>query len=71
MEKVTLTVKGMNCEHCVSKVETALQNQSGVAKVKVNLKKGIAKVKYDETLQTIDRLVSEVKEVGYEAEAVR
>lgn len=60
MEKVTLTVKGMNCEHCVNKVETALQNQNGVAKVK-----------YDETLQTIDRLISEVKAAGYEAEAVK
>ena len=71
MKKGTLAVKGMSCDHCVSKVETALQNQNGVAKVKVNLKKGIAKVKYDETLQTIDRLVSEVKAAGYEAEVVK
>lgn len=71
MEKTILAVKGMSCAHCVNKVETALQNQEGVVKAKVNLKKEIAKVKYDESVQTIDHLISEVKEVGYEAEIVR
>lgn len=71
MEKAIFNIKGMSCEHCVNKVETALQKQNGVAKAKVNLKKGTAKVKYDETIQTVNNLISEVKEVGYEAEAVR
>lgn len=35
---------------------------------KVNLKKGLAKVKYDETIQTLDHLTAVIKEVGYEAE---
>ncbi|MBM6614961.1 copper chaperone CopZ [Desemzia sp. RIT804] len=71
MKKATLNIKGMSCAHCVNKVETALQGQQGVEKAKVNLKKEIAKIKYDETIQTLDHLILEVKEVGYEAEPAK
>lgn len=46
MEKIKLNVSGMNCNHCVNRVETALNELEGVEKVKVNLKKGTAQVKY-------------------------
>lgn len=68
MTKTTMKILGMSCNHCVNKIETALNNQQGVEKAKVNLKKGIAKVKYDEAIQTIEHLTSVVKDVGYEAE---
>lgn len=71
MQKITLKITGMSCAHCVNKIETALQGLQGVAKAKVNLKKETAKVKYDETVQTLDNLTAAVKEVGYEAEAVK
>lgn len=70
MKKITIKITGMSCAHCVNKIETALQGLQGVEKAKVNLKKEIAKVKYDETVQTLDNLKEAVKEVGYEAEAV-
>lgn len=70
MKKITIKITGMSCAHCVNKIETALQGLQGVEKEKVNLKKEIAKVKYDETVQTLDNLKEAVKEVGYEAEAV-
>lgn len=68
MTKTTIKISGMSCNHCVNKIETALNNQQGVEKAKVNLKKGLAKVKYDETVQTLDHLTAVIKEVGYEAE---
>jgi copper chaperone len=34
------------------------------------LKKGIARVKYDESAQTLDNLTAAVKDVGYEAKPV-
>lgn len=70
MKKVTLKITGMSCAHCVNKVETALQELKGVEKAKVNLKKEVAKVKYDEAVQTLNNLTEAVKEVGYEAEPV-
>lgn len=71
MEKITLKVIGMSCAHCVNKVEKALQGLQGVEKAKVNLKKETAKVKYDETVQTLDNLTAAVKEAGYEAEPIK
>lgn len=71
MTKTTLKITGMSCAHCVNKVEKALLGLQGVEKAKVNLKKETAKVKYDETVQTLDKLMAVVKEVGYEAERVK
>jgi copper chaperone len=71
MTKTTIKISGMSCNHCVNKIETALNNQQGVEKAKVNLKKGFAKVKYDETIQNLDHLTAVIKEVGYEAEPLK
>ncbi|AWI12598.1 hypothetical protein B4064_1673 [Caldibacillus thermoamylovorans] len=68
MTKTTIKISGMSCNHCVNKIETALNSQQGVEKAKVNLKKGVAKIKYDEAIQTLDHLTAVIKEVGYEAE---
>ncbi|WP_019413641.1 copper chaperone CopZ [Paenisporosarcina sp. TG20] len=70
MKKTTLKITGMSCAHCVNKIETALQGLQGVEKAKVNLKKGTAKIKYDEKVQILDNFTAAVKEVGYEAEPV-
>ncbi|PKH08767.1 MULTISPECIES: copper chaperone CopZ [Planomicrobium] len=70
MKKITLEITGMSCAHCVNKIETALQDLQGVEKAKVNLKKGTAKVKYDDKVQGVDNLTAAVKEAGYEAEPV-
>lgn len=71
MEKMTLKITGMSCGHCVNKIETALQQQAGVEKATVNLKKGVAKVKYDDSIQSVDKLSAVVHEVGYEAEPIK
>ncbi|HLR02289.1 MAG TPA: copper ion binding protein [Virgibacillus sp.] len=70
MKKVSLKVVGMSCAHCVNKVETALSGLQGVKKANVNLKKEMAKVKYDETVQSIDHMKKTVKETGYEANEI-
>lgn len=68
MKKTSLKITGMSCAHCVNKLETALQGLQGVVKAKVNLKKDIATITYDESVQSIDSLMAAIKEVGYEAE---
>ncbi|GEN56975.1 copper-binding protein [Halolactibacillus alkaliphilus] len=67
MTKTIFEVAGMNCMHCVGKVESILRDQAGVEKVKVNLKKGEAKVKYDESVVTADQLIESIKTAGYTA----
>lgn len=71
MEKVTLKVTGMSCGSCVNKVETGLKQLTGVEKAKVNLIKGVAKVKYDDSTQTVNKLIDTIRDVGYEAEPVK
>ncbi|WP_394189404.1 copper chaperone CopZ [Paenisporosarcina quisquiliarum] len=71
MKKTTLKITGMSCAHCVNKIETALQSLQGVENAKVDLKKGTAKVKYDETIQTLDNLAVAIQEVGYEVESIK
>ena len=68
MEKVKLKVTGMTCNNCLKHVETALAELEGVESVKVNLKKGIANVKFDETVQEVDDLTTAVDQAGYQAE---
>ena len=69
MTKTIFEVEGMNCMHCVGKVESALTDQAGVEKVKVSLKKGEAKLKYDESAVTADQLIDNIKAAGYTATA--
>ena len=70
MEKVTLNVTGMSCVSCVNKIESALQQLKGVEKATVNLKKGLVKVKYDDSTQALNKLIDTIRHTGYEAESV-
>lgn len=67
MAKISFNIEGMNCMHCVGKVEKALTEKPGVEKVKVQLKKEEAKVKYDDNVVTSDQLIEVIKEAGYKA----
>jgi copper chaperone len=69
MEKIVLKIDGMTCGHCVAKVEKSLKSLPGVEVAKVDLKKGTAKVKYDDSKQTIDNMNEAVREAGYESES--
>lgn len=69
MEKIVLKIDGMTCGHCVGKVEKSLKSLPGVEVAKVDLKKGTAKVKYDESKQTLENLNEAVREAGYESES--
>jgi copper chaperone len=69
MDKIVLKIDGMTCGHCVGKVEKSLKSLPGVEVAKVDLKKGTAKVKYDESIQTIDKMNEAVREAGYESES--
>ncbi len=66
MEKATLKINGMTCEHCVATVKEALMGKNGVSKVKVNLRKGEAKVNFDDSIVTVQQLGQIVTDAGYE-----
>ncbi|MDR1605746.1 MAG: cation transporter [Streptococcaceae bacterium] len=64
MEKTTLNIAGMTCQHCVAQVTEALEAVAGVQSAKVNLKKGQAVVKA-EAIQP-DTLTAAVAKAGYQ-----
>ncbi|MCL2772398.1 MAG: copper ion binding protein [Oscillospiraceae bacterium] len=65
--KITLKIKGMDCEHCVHHVKTVLENLDGVDKVEVSLKKAEAVVTFEKDKTVPAEIMSQaVKEAGYE-----
>src|SRR5947209_13857530 len=49
-ETVTVGIAGMTCDHCVKKVESALQGLPGVKEVKVDRTTAVARITYDESV---------------------
>ncbi len=68
--KQKFAITGLNCEHCVARVEKAVSELPGVQKVKVHLKKSNGVVKFDESLVTSEAIVKKVQETGYDASPI-
>lgn len=66
-----MKVTGMNCGHCVSKIESALNEQTGVTDVDVNLDAGTVTVAYDEAKLTQDEITGAINEAGYQTEGIK
>lgn len=66
MEKVTLTVKGMSCGHCVNAIEGNVGNQTGVANVKVHLSEGKVDVEYDANIVSLEEIKEIIDDQGYD-----
>lgn len=68
--KQEFSVKGMSCNHCVARIEEAVGRISGVKKVKVQLKKEKAVVKFDEANIQATEICQAINELGYQAEVI-
>jgi len=68
---VELTLGGMHCNACATRIERALADQSAVLSASVNLATNRAFVTYDATAATTDDLCATVSTVGYSAVAAR
>jgi Cu+-exporting ATPase len=63
-----LTIKGMSCASCVSRVENSILKVPGVESVSVNLATEQAYVSFSAELEDRRRLLQAVRETGYIAE---
>jgi copper chaperone len=66
MEKVTLTVEGMSCDHCVRAVEGSVGELNGVSSVKVNLKAGTVDVEFNQQDVSLDKIKETIDDQGYD-----
>jgi copper chaperone len=63
MKKTELTIRGMSCNHCVAKVQKALQAIHTVRVTDVHI--GSATLEYDETSVTHEEIKTAIERAGY------
>ncbi|MGX1373308.1 copper chaperone [Priestia megaterium] len=66
MEKVTLSVKGMSCGHCVKAVEGSVGELNGVQHVEVNLNEAKVTVEFDQNKVSLESIKETIDDQGYE-----
>jgi copper chaperone len=66
MNKETIKVEGMSCEHCVKAVTKAVNALPGIGSVEVDLKSGTVSVEHDPSQSTLDKIKFEIEEQGYD-----
>ena len=66
MEKKTLNVEGMSCEHCVKAVNKALAGIAGVANVVVSLKDKTVSFDCDPALAQMEAVTAAITDEGFE-----
>jgi copper chaperone len=66
MEKITVKVGGMSCDHCVKAVIEAAGGLPGVADVKVSLEAGTAEVGYDPAKVSPGAIKAAIEDQGYD-----
>ena len=65
MQTETLKVTGMTCGGCVDIVTRALVAVDGVHNVNVSLANEEAKIDFDETMTSTDKLANAIEKAGY------
>lgn len=69
-EAIELDVSGMTCGSCAARVQRTLAQQQGVSEALVNYATGRATVELEHGDRDVERLVSAVRTIGYDATPV-
>ena len=67
LQQFSLTIEGMTCASCVSRVEKSLKKLSGVQQATVNLATETATVHSIKGSVTVEQLIEAVQKTGYQA----
>jgi len=65
MKKAIFQMETLTCPTCVKKIESALNSTTGVEKVDVLFNSSKAKVQFDETAVSTDKLKLTIRKLGY------
>jgi copper chaperone len=66
MERITINVSGMSCEHCVNAVTDAVSALPSVTDVAVDLEAGAASMTYDPALVSRSAIKEAIEDQGYD-----
>ncbi|MDR1663798.1 MAG: copper ion binding protein [Clostridiales bacterium] len=69
MEKNTLYVDGMSCNHCVNAIKKAVSALPGVSEVSVSLAEKTVTVERDPSKSTVADITGAIEGQGYEVVA--
>ena len=66
LKRAKVKIDGMSCQHCVKTVTDAMVDLDGVSQVKVNLKKGEARLKFERDRLDLESLETAIVTAGFE-----
>lgn len=66
LKKAKIKIDGMSCQHCVKTVTDVMMGIDGVSQVKVNLKKGEARLKFERDRLNLELLETAIVTAGFE-----
>ncbi len=66
MKELQLTVQGLHCAACSSRIESVVGEMEGVEKASVNLAAESMELVWDEHLHTFEEIADRVKELGFQ-----
>lgn len=64
---IHLDIKGMHCPDCPQKIENSLLKMNGVFKVNINYEAESGSVTINKNLVTINEIINEISNVGFDA----
>lgn len=67
MQKIVLKVDGMHCAACSATVERAINKLEGIDFCSVNLAGGNALISYDESVITVEQMITAARNAGFTA----
>ncbi len=66
MQKITLKVEGMSCNHCVATIEKNVVAMIGVSEATANLSDKTVVIDFDETRVTKKAIKTTIEDQGYD-----
>ena len=67
MNETTLSVTGMNCNSCVSRINRAVNGLEGIHAIDVDLRHGLVRIQHAPQVLA-EQLAARVRSAGYPAE---
>lgn len=67
MKNIELTIEGMHCTGCTTRIEKILGNIEGITKKQVSLEEKKATIEYDEKKVTLELIKKEIEDAGFKA----
>ncbi len=66
LDKETIQVEGMTCNHCKISVERAVRGLPGVLAAEVNLDSKVLKIEFDSQKSSLADIKKTIEDIGFE-----